>query len=171
MRVVHQCEDLLVVEHCPRTLGVLLVALAVGGPWMLFGAMAVEGVLPTLLAVFTIDFPLMVIFSVAVRRLMIVLDRRSNTLALHERSVFRDRWMEKPLATLIRAERETNFTCIPFLPDHGQYHRAVLVLAEDQRLRRVPVTSVFLVGPSARRAARAINGWLGRPLDSKTPAA
>ena len=30
---------------------------------------------------------------------------------------------------------------------------------------------VYLVGPSARRAARAINAWLGRPLDSRAPAA
>jgi hypothetical protein len=47
----------------------------------------------------------------------------------------------------------------------------VLVVAEDRRLMRVPVTSVFLAGPSARRAAQAINAWLGRPLDSKRPCA
>jgi len=171
MHVVHRSEDLLVVEHCPTAMGAALVVVAVAGPYLLFRMLEVDGVLAFLLAVFIIDFPLLVIFAVGVRRLMIVLDRRRDRLALHERSVFRDRRLQTPLRALVRAEHETNFAGIPFLPDHGHYHRAVLVLADDRRLRRVPVTSVFLVGPSAHRAARAINGWLGRPLDSTAPAA
>jgi hypothetical protein len=43
------------------------------------------------------------------------------------------------------------------------------VLREDRRLHRIPVTSVFLVGPSARRTAREINAFLGRALDSEVP--
>jgi hypothetical protein len=169
MHVAHRSRDLLVVEHCPKLLGAVLVTIAVAGPFALFHALAVEGWLPTLLAIFMIDFPVLVLFTVAVRRLLIVLDRRRNRLSLHERSVFRDRAIERPLAALVRAERETNWTRIPFLPAHGRYHRAVLVLAEDRQLCRVPVTSVFLVGPSARRVARAINAFLGRELDSEAP--
>ncbi len=171
MHVAHQTEDLLVVEHCPRALGALLIAFAVTGPWLLFHRLNVEGALPTALGVFMIDFPVVVLFTVAVRRIVIVLDRNADRMALFERSVFRNRRMERPLDTLVRAERETNFTGIPFLPAHGHCHRAVLVVAEDRRLTRVPVTSVFLLGQSARRAAQAINGWLGRPLDSKGPSA
>jgi hypothetical protein len=169
MHVAHASEDLLVVEHCPRALGVLIVALAVSGPLLLFRAVSVEGVVPTLLALFMIDFPLLVLFAVAVRRLMIVLDRRGDRLWLHERSVFRDRAFERPLGALVRAERETNWTRVPFLPPHGRYHRAVLVLNEDRQLCRVPVTSVYLCGPSAARAARAINAFLGRALDTEAP--
>jgi hypothetical protein len=169
MHVAHASENLLVVEHCPRALGAGLVVLAVGGPLVLFHALAVEGLVPTLLALFMIDFPVLVLFAVAVRRLMIVLDRPGNRLCLRERSLFRDREIERPLAALVRAERETNWTHIPFLPPHGRYQRAVLVLAEDRRLNRVPVTSVYLCGPSARRAARAINAFLGRALDSEPP--
>lgn len=171
MHIAHRCDELLVVEHCPTLLAFALVATAVAGPFALFHVLAVEGLVPTLLAVFMIDFPVLVLFTVAVRRLMIVLDRQRNRLSLRERSVFRDRAVDRPLAALVRAERETNWTGVPFLPDHGHYHRAVLVLAEDRLLRRVPVTSVYLLGPSARRAAQAINGWLGRPLDSQAPAA
>jgi hypothetical protein len=169
MHVAHASPDLLVIEHCPTTLGAALVALAVAGPFALFHALSVDGVIPTLLAVFIVDFPILALFTVAVRRLMIVLDRRGGRLSLHERSVFRDRALERPLAALVRAERETNWTGVPFLPPHGRCHRAVLVLAEDRRIRRVPVTSVFLAGPSARRAARAINAFLGRALDSEAP--
>lgn len=169
MHVAHRSDTLLVVEHCPRLLGAALVAVAVAGPFLLFHALAVEGLLPILLAVFIVDFPVVVLFTVAVRRLLIVLDRRRDRLSLHERSVFRDRAFERPLAALVRAERETNWTRVPFLPPHGRYQRAVLVLAEDRQLCRVPVTSVFLLGPSARRAARAINGFLGRELDSEAP--
>lgn len=169
MHVAHRSEDLLVVEHCPSTLGALLVALAVVGPVILFHVLSVEGLLPTLLAIFMVDFPILVIFAIGVRRLMIVLDRRRNRLSLHERSIFRDRAMERPLAALVRAERETNLTHLPYLPPHGNYHRTVLVLAENRELCRVPVTSVYLLGPSAKRAARAINAFLGRPLDSETP--
>lgn len=171
MHVAHRSPDLLVVEHCPKTIGTLLIALATGGPFLLLRVVEVEGLGPMLLAVFMVDFPLLVIFTVAVRRLMIVLDRRRGRLALHERSLFRHRWVERPLGTLVRAERETNPAGIPFLPDRSHYHRAVLVLAENRRLTRVPVTSVFLIGPSGREVARTINGWLGRPLDSDTPAA
>ena len=169
MHVVHVSRDLLVVEHCPRALGAGLVALAVGGPLALFHALAVEGLGPMLLALFMVDFPVLVLFAVAVRRLMIVLDRPANRLSLRERSLFRDRALERPLAALVRVERETNWTGIPFLPPHGRYQRAVLVLAEDRRLHRVPVTSVDLCGPSARRATRAINAVLGRALDSEPP--
>jgi hypothetical protein len=169
MHVAHASENLLVIEHCPRLLGTGLAALAVAGPFALFHALPVAGLLPTLLAVFMVDFPVLALFTVAVRRLMIVLDRRRGHLVLRERSLFRDRALECPLAALIRAERETNWTGIPHLPPHGRWHRAVLVLREDRRLRRVPVTSVFLVGPSARRAARAINAFLGRALDSEVP--
>jgi hypothetical protein len=169
MHVAHCSEDLLVVEHRPSMLGALLVAAAVGGPFVLFHTLSIEGLLPTLLAVFMIDFPLLVLFAVAVRRLMIVLDRRRNRLSLHERSLFRDREFERPLAALVRAEEETNWTQLPYLPPHGSYRRAILVLAEDRQLCRVPVTSVYLVGPSARRTARAINAFLGRPLDFKAP--
>jgi hypothetical protein len=169
MYVIHASEDLLVIEHCPSTLGGLLVVLAVAGPFALFHTLSVEGVGPTLLAIFMVDFPILALFTVAVRRLMIVLDRRRGRLSLHERSLFRDRALERPLAALVRAERETNWTGVPFLPPHGRCHRAVLVLREDRRLRRVPVTSVFLAGPSARRAARAINAFLGRALDSEAP--
>jgi hypothetical protein len=169
MHVAHASHDLLVIEHCPRTLGSLLVALAVAGPFALFHTLAVEGLGPTLLAIFMVDFPVLALFTVAVRRLMIVLDRRRGRLSLHERSIFRDRALEQPLETLIRAERETNWTGVPFLPPHGRVHRTVLVLRDDRRLRRVPITSVFLAGPSAGRAARAINAFLGRDLDSQVP--
>jgi hypothetical protein len=169
MHVAHASDDLLVLEHCPRTLGAGLVAIAVAGPLALFHALSVDGVIPTLLAVFMVDFPVLALFTVAVRRLLIVLDRHRGRMSLHERSLFRDRAIERPLDALVRAERETNFTGVPFLPPHGRCHRAVLVLKEDRELRRVPVTSVFLVGPSARRAARAINGFLGRALDSEGP--
>ena len=169
MHVAHACDDLLVIEHCPRALGALLVGVAVAGPLALFHAWSVVGVIPTLLAIFMVDFPVLALFSVAMRRLMIVLDRRRGRLSLRERSLFRDRALERPLDALIRAERETNWTGVPFLPPHGRCHRAVLVLREERSLRRIPVTSVFLVGPSARRAARAINAFLGRALDSEAP--
>jgi hypothetical protein len=169
MHIIHDTDDLLVLEHCPRALGAALVAVAVAGPFALFHALPVEGVGPTFLAVFMVDFPVLALFTVAVRRLLVVLDRRRGRLSLHERSVFRDRALERPLETLVRAERETNWTGVPFLPPHGRCHRAVLVLKEDRRLRRVPLTSVFLLGPSARRAARAINRFLGRGLDSEVP--
>lgn len=169
MHVAHASEDLLVIEHCPRLLAGLLVALAVAGPLALLHALSVDSALPTALAIFMIDFPVLALFTVSVRRLMIVLDRRRGHLSLRERSLFRDRALERPLDALVRAERETNWTGVPFLPPHGRFHRAVLVLKEERRLRRVPVTSVFLVGPSARRAARAINAFLGRALDSEAP--
>jgi hypothetical protein len=169
MHVAHCCENLLVVEHCPFLLGASLVAGAVAGPFLLFHTLSVEGIVPTLLAVFMIDFPLFVLFAVGVRRLLIVLDRSRNRLSLRERSLFRDRAIECPLAALVRAERETNWTYLPWLPPQGDTHRAVLVLAEDRHLSRVPVTSVYLLGSSARRAARAINAFLGRPLDSEAP--
>lgn len=169
MHVAHASENLLVIEHCPHMLGATLAMLAVAGPFALFHAWSVEGLLPTLLAVFMVDFPVLALFAVTVRRLMIVLDRRRGRLLLRERGLFRDRALERPLDALVRAERETNWTGIPHLPPHGRWHRAVLVLREDRRLRRVPVTSVFLVGPSARRAARAINAFLGRALDSEAP--
>jgi hypothetical protein len=169
MHIAHASEELLVIEHCPTTLGAALVTVAVAGPFALFHALSVDGIVPTLLAVFMVDFPVLVVFTVAIRRLMIVLDRRRGRLSLHERSLFRDRAFERPLDALVRAERETNWTGVPFLPRHGRWHRAVLVLAEDRELRRVPVTSVFLAGPSARRAARAINAFLGRALDSEVP--
>lgn len=152
-------------------MGWMLIGLAVAGPWLLFRNLAVEGVVPILLAVFMIDFPLLVVFSVVVRHLTVVLDRAGDRVALRERSLFRDRALDRPLSCLVRAERETNFARIPFLPPHGSYHRAVLVVAEDRRLCRVPVSSVYLLGPGARRVARAINGWLGRPLDRDGPAA
>ena len=169
MHVAHACKDLLVIEHCPHRLGAALAMLAVAGPFALFNALSVEGLLPTLLAVFMVDFPVFALFTVAVRRLMIVLDRGHGRLVLRERSLFRERALERPLDTLVRAERETNWTGVPHLPPHGRCHRAVLGLREDRLLRRVPVTSVFLVGPSARRAARAINAFLGRALDSEVP--
>lgn len=169
MYVAHLSEELLVVEHCPTTLGTVLVTIAVAGPMVPLYALAVEGLLPTLLAVFMVDFPVLVLFAVGVRRLMIVLDRRRNLLSVHERSIFRDRAIERPLGALVRAERQTNFTHLPHLPPHGSTHRAVLVLAENSELRRVPVTSVFLPGSSARCAARAVNAFLGRPLDFETP--
>jgi hypothetical protein len=169
MYVAHASDDLLILEHCPRVLGAALVTLAVAGPFALFHALSVDGVVPTLLAVFIVDFPVLALFTVGVRRLMVVLDRPRGKLSLHERSLFRDRALERPLASLVRAERETNWTGVPFLPPHGRCHRAVLVLAEDRRLRRIPLTSVYLVGPSARRAARAINAFLGRALDSEAP--
>lgn len=169
MHVAHASQDLLILEHCPRTLGAGLVAAAVAGPLALFHVLSVDGLAPTLLAVFIVDFPVFALFTVAVRRLTIVLDRRQGQLSLHERSLFRDRTVERPLAALVRAERETNWTGVPFLPPHGRWHRAILVLKEDRLLRRVPVTSVFLAGPSALRVARAINGFLGRRLDSEVP--
>lgn len=171
MHVAHHTDDLLVVEHQPWTLAWLLTAAAIAGPWALFQALGVTGIGPTLLAVFTVDFPLFVLFTVYVRRLQVTLDRTRDDLHLHERSLLRDRDLHLPLSALVRAERETNWKRLPWLPKHGQTHRAVLIVARDRHLTRCPVSSVYLVGPSARRAARAINAWLGRPLDSRAPAA
>ena len=126
---------------------------------------------PTLLTVFMVDFPLLVLFIAYIRRLQIVLDRRSGDVRLHELSLAQDRRLTMPLTCLVRAERETNYRRLPWLPKHGSFHRAVLVVSDSQELRRYPVTSVFLLGPSARAAANAINGWLGRPLDRQMPAA
>lgn len=171
MHVAHRTEDILIVEHRPWTVAWSLTATAVAGPWLLFHGLGVSGIGPTLLAVFIINFPVFALFTVYVRRLQVVLDRTRDDLHLHERSLLRDRDLHLPLASLVRAEHETNWQAIPWLPKHGRTHRAVLVVARDRTLARCPVTSVFLAGPSARRAARAINAWLGRPLDSRAPAA
>lgn len=171
MRVTHHSRSLLIVEYCPWTTGWFLISLALLGPWLLFRWLPVEGLMPTLLAVFAVDFPVFALFTVYVRRLQIQLDRGEGDLRVRERSLLRDREVRLPLSSLVWAERETNYKRIPFLPPHGQVHRAVLVVVEDRLLRRYPVSSVFLLGPSARRTADAVNRWLGRKLDSGTHAA
>jgi hypothetical protein len=172
MHIAHRTEDLLIVEHRPTTLAWAITLLAVAGPLTAFRWLGVEGLGPTLLAVFTLDFPLLVLFLVSVRRLQIVLDRRAGTLRLHERSVAQDRRLSIPLDCLVRAERETSLRRLPFLPPRGHFHRAVLVVAAGRELRRYPVTSVFLIGPAqARRAATAVNDWLCRSVDRRAATA
>ena len=171
MYVAHKSDDLLVLEHQPWVEGALIALLAFIGPFMMFRALPIEGLIPSLLAIFAVDFPLFALFFAYVRRLQLVLDRQSGEIKLHELSIGQDRILKMPLASLVRAERETRMRYMPYLPKHGSFHRAVLIVKDEKELTRYPVTSVFLLGTSARRAARAINAWLGRSLDLKTTVA
>ncbi len=162
MHVARQSGEELILEHRPWLTGAVLIALAVGGPLALSATLRIDTLVPFFLAVFIFGFPALALFAVYVRRLLVVLDRRHDRLRLHERSLLRDRVCEVPLSRFAWAERETRFVHMPFLPRHGRFHRAVLVFADKGRLSRLPLTSVFLVGPSARKAVSALNRWTGR---------
>lgn len=167
MHVARRSSEQLILEHRPWITGFLLIALAVGGPWALAKLLGVDALFPFALTLFIFCFPAFVLFAAYVRRLLVVLDRNSDRVLVHERSLWRDRKREIPLSRLVWTERETRYVHMPFLPRHGRFHRAVFVVSEKGRLRRLPMTSVFLVGPGARLAVGTINRWTGRSAPRK----
>ena len=95
-------------------------------------------------------------FLAFVRRVIVFLDRPSGLIVLREATVFGQTETTRPLQGLRLAEVDTNAARNS---DDADTHRPVLRFDDGSIL---PLTTVFVSGNGAARAAAAVNEWLAR---------
>lgn len=144
-------------------------------PWLLGIILTIAILFPLLLALATwreslwLGFAMVlmaalfgVAFGVFVRRVTVIFDRDTATVAIRTKSVLGPSETTHPLAQLSRASVETSIS--RSTSSNGgrsttsRTHRTVLHIGEEI----VPLTLVYSGGDGAERMATAINDWLAQ---------
>jgi hypothetical protein len=157
MKVTHDTTELLVLDHVPWGLAVLLML-----PLLLFTFAAIGIFAAGDWAGAAGAVPGAVLFAMAlvvfVERLQLILDRRTGTVTLRCRTLWRYRQDTYALASLARARVESKRGS-----KGKRLYRPVLVFDAGEDRGVWPVTEIYSSGQGADRTAAAINRWLGLP--------
>ncbi|WP_170419085.1 hypothetical protein [Ruegeria atlantica] len=172
MKVTRNTPDQLILANAPWFIGVTLVFFILGfvGAGLFMATEGGEGIL------FGIFFALfggglgIGAFCAFVRRVQVILDRKSNSILIRRQSVFGYDTVEHELSNLSHAEVET--TTSPRDRTTSKMHRPVLILEKGMSAGRHPIVEAYVSGRGAQRMVDAVNDWLpARVVDSASQSA
>lgn len=172
MKVTRNTPDQLILTNTPWFIGITLVLfiLCFVGAGLFMVSEGGEGILfGIFFAVFGGGMGLGA-FCAFVRRVQVILDRRSNSVVIRRQSVFGYEAVEHDLSNLSHAKVESTIS----RSDKGTstLYRPVLVLDKGMSAGHHPIVEAFSSGRGSKRLADAINTWLpARKVDSDTQSA
>ncbi|WP_425085605.1 hypothetical protein [Ruegeria profundi] len=160
MKVSRNNPDQLILSNTPWLIGIMLVVfiLCFVGAGLFMATEGGEGIL------FGIFFALVGgglgfgAFCVFVRRVQVILDRRSNSILIRRQSIFGYDTVEHDLSNLSHAEVET--TTSSRKGTSSKMHRPVLILEKGMSAGRHPIVEAYVSGCGAQRMVDAVNAWL-----------
>jgi len=172
MKVTRTTPDQLILSNTPWLIGLMLVVfiLCFVGAGLFMATEGGEGVL------FGLFFALcggglgFGAFCVFVRRVQVILDRRTNSIVIRRQSVFGYDTVEHDLSNLSHAEVET--TTSSRKGTSSKMHRPVLIRDKGMSAGRHPIVEAYVSGGGAQRMVDAVNGWLpAHKVDSESQSA
>ncbi len=172
MKVTRNTPDQLILSNTPWLIGIMLVVfiLCFVGAGLFMATEGGEGIF------FGIFFALVGgglgfgAFCVFVRRVQVILDRRTNSILIRRQSIFGYETVEHDLSNLSHAEVET--TTSTRKGTSSKMHRPVLILEKGMSAGRHPIVEAYVSGGGAQRMVDAVNGWLpARKVDSDSQSA
>ncbi len=172
MKVSRNTPDQLILSNTPWLMGIMLVVfiLCFVGAGLFMATEGGEGIF------FGIFFALVGgglgfgAFCVFVRRVQVILDRRTNSIVIRRQSIFGYDTVEHDLSNLSHAEVET--TTSSRKGTSSKMHRPVLILEKGMSAGRHPIVEAYVSGGGAQRMVDAVNVWLpARKVDSDTQSA
>ncbi len=167
MKVTRNTPNQLILSNAPWLIGIMLVVfiLCFVGAGLFMATEGGEGIF------FGIFFALVGgglgfgAFCVFVRRVQVILDRRTNSIVIRRQSIFGYDTVEHDLSNLSHAEVET--TTSSRKGTSSKMHRPVLILEKGMSAGRHPIVEAYVSGGGAQRMVDAVNGWLpARKVDS-----
>ncbi len=167
MKVSRNTPDQLILSNTPWLMGIMLVVfiLCFVGAGLFMATEGGEGIF------FGIFFALVGgglgfgAFCVFVRRVQVILDRRTDSIVIRRQSIFGYDTVEHDLSNLSHAEVET--TTSSRKGNSSKMHRPVLILEKGMSAGRHPIVEAYVSGGGAQRMVDAVNGWLpARKVDS-----
>ncbi len=172
MKVTRKTPDQLILSNTPWLIGIMLVVfiLCFVGAGLFMATEGGEGIF------FGIFFALVGgglgfgAFCVFVRRVQVILDRRTNSIVIRRQSIFGYYTVKHDLSNLSYAEVET--TTSSRKGTSSKMHRPVLILEKGMSAGRHPIVEAYVSGGGAQRMVDAVNVWLpARKVDSDTQSA
>ncbi len=167
MKVTRNTPNQLILSNAPWLIGIMLVVfiLCFVGAGLFMATEGGEGIF------FGIFFALVGgglgfgAFCVFVRRVQVILDRRTNSIVIRRQSIFGHDTVEHDLSNLSHAEVET--TTSSRKGTSSKMHRPVLILEKGMSAGRHPIVEAYVSGGGAQRLVDAVNDWLpARKVDS-----
>ncbi len=160
MKVTRNTPDQLILSNTPWFIGISLVffILVFVGVGLFMVSEGGEGIL------FGLFFALFGggmgfgAFCAFVRRVQVILDRRTNSILIRRQSVFGYDTVEHKLADLSHAEIET--TRSSGKNGSSNLHRPVLILNQGMSAGRHPIVEAYASGRGSHRMVDAVNDWL-----------
>ncbi len=160
MKVTRNTPDQLILSNTPWLIGIMLVVfiLCFVGAGLFMATEGGEGIF------FGIFFALVGgglgfgAFCVFVRRVQVILDRRTNSIVIRRQSIFGYDTVEHDLSNLSHAEVET--TTSSRKGNSSKMHRPVLILEKGMSAGRHPIVEAYVSGGGAQRMVDAVNAWL-----------
>lgn len=172
MKVTRNTPDQLILSNTPWFIGISLVffILVFVGVGLFMVSEGGEGIL------FGLFFALfgggmgVGAFCVFVRRVQVILDRKSNSILIRRQSVFGYDTVEHELSNLSHAEVETATSSRDRTT--SKMHRPVLILEKGMSAGRHPIVQAYVSGRGAHRLVDAVNDWLpAHKVDSASQSA
>ena len=172
MKVTRNTPDQLILSNTPWLIGIMLVVfiLCFVGAGLFMATEGGEGIF------FGIFFALVGgglgfgAFCVFVRRVQVILDRRTNSIVIRRQSIFGYDTVEHDLSNLSHAEVET--TTSSRKGTSSKMHRPVLILETGMSAGHHPIVEAYVSGGGAQRMVDAVNDWLpARKVDSDSQSA
>ncbi|MBO9436100.1 hypothetical protein J7394_17900 [Ruegeria sp. R13_0] len=172
MKVTRNTPDQLILSNTPWLMGIMLVVfiLCFVGAGLFMATEGGEGIF------FGIFFALVGgglgfgAFCVFVRRVQVILDRRTNSIVIRRQSIFGYDTVEHDLSNLSHAEVET--TTSSRKGTSSKMHRPVLILEKGMSAGRHPIVEAYVSGGGAQRLVDAVNDWLpAHKVDSDSQSA
>ncbi len=172
MKVTLNTPNQLILSNTPWLIGIMLVVfiLCFVGAGLFMATEGGEGIF------FGIFFALVGgglgfgAFCVFVRRVQVILDRRTNSIVIRRQSIFGYDTVEHDLSNLSHAEVET--TTSSRKGTSSKMHRPVLILEKGMSAGRHPIVEAYVSGGGAQRMVDAVNGWLpAHKVDSDSQSA
>jgi hypothetical protein len=156
VKVIHQTEQLLMIEDQPWLIGVLMIVMALifafGGTAILASGHLLGGVMMLLIGV---GVPVL-IGALMVQRVRLTFDRSAETVTRTRRAVFGLTQTTHALDRLDRARVGVS------TDSDGTTYRMELDLRDPPEM--VPFTTYYTSGKRPEEMARAVNDWLGMAL-------
>ncbi len=160
MKVTRNTPNQLILSNAPWLIGIMLVVfiLCFVGAGLFMATEGGEGIF------FGIFFALVGgglgfgAFCVFVRRVQVILDRRTNSIVIRRQSIFGYDTVEHDLSNLSHAEVET--TTSSRKGTSSKMHRPVLILEKGMSAGRHPIVEAYVSGGGAQRLVDAVNDWL-----------
>ncbi|WP_299083583.1 hypothetical protein [uncultured Ruegeria sp.] len=172
MKVTRNTPDQLILSNTPWLIGIMLAIfiLCFVGAGLFMATEGSEGVW------FGIIFALFGgglgfgAFCVFVRRVQVILDRKSNSILIRRQSLFGYDSVEHELSNLSHAEVETTTSTRDRTT--SKMHRPVLILEKGMSAGRHPIVEAYVSGRGAQRMVDAVNAWHPkRKVDSDSQSA
>jgi hypothetical protein len=154
MRIKVETPDELVLESQPWLIGLVMIVLILGTVGVGLNVILVEGDWQGVFLILGGITTGGLCFAFLVERTQIWADRRTDTLAYRRKTVFRKTEERIPLSSVLAADVESR------RGKNGSVNR-LTIMVRDGGVGRIAIGSVWVSGGGPRRAARAINRWLG----------